>query len=171
MFPIFLLAHAPIVGRVNLCSPDHVSLLIHRTFNASIPRYHIPGDEWEFQYGPAENDPEFGPDASMGKGSEQEDAGRWVNRRNGQRLGGELGDLEFTVIGCVVSLVLVACFASYQKQRLTVANEMLSIQGSIQLDPFSSKHVAQVGSPRRPEETIERDETMKPKKKARKKDT
>jgi len=99
---------------VNLCSPDHVSLLIHRTFNASVPRYHIPGDEWEFQYGPAENDPEFGPDASMGKGSEQEDAGRWVNRRNGQKLGGELGDLEFTVIGCVAGLVPVACFASYQ---------------------------------------------------------
>jgi len=114
VFPIFFLAHARTVGRVNLCSPDHVSLLIHRTFNASVPRYHIPGDEWEFQYGPAENDPEFGPDASMGKGSEQEDAGRWVNRRNGQKLGGELGDLEFTVIGCVAGLVPVACFASYQ---------------------------------------------------------
>jgi len=49
---------------------------------------------------------------------------------------------------------------------------MLSIQGSIQLDPFSSKHVAQAGSPRQPEETIEKDETIKPKKKkARRKDT
>jgi len=49
---------------------------------------------------------------------------------------------------------------------------MLSIQGSIQLDPFSSKHVVQAGSPRQPEETFEGDETIKPKKKkARKKDT
>ena len=78
-----------------------MSLLIHRTFNASIPRYHIPGDEWVFQYGPAENDPELGPDTAM----EKEDAGRWISRRDGQRLGGELGDLEFTVTGCVVSLV------------------------------------------------------------------
>ena len=48
------------MGRINLHSPDHVSLLVHRTFNVSIPREHIPSSHWEFQHGAAENDPEFG---------------------------------------------------------------------------------------------------------------
>ena len=51
-------------GKINLCSPDHVSLLVHRTFNASIPRHHIPQSEWAFEYGPAENDPEYGAGAA-----------------------------------------------------------------------------------------------------------
>lgn len=54
------LKHPNTAGKINLCSPDHVSLLIHRTFNTSIPRHHIPIDDWEFEYGPAANDPEFG---------------------------------------------------------------------------------------------------------------
>ncbi|KXN90651.1 DNA-directed RNA polymerase I subunit rpa43 [Leucoagaricus sp. SymC.cos] len=130
-----------LAGKVNLCSPDHVSLLIHKTFNASIPRHHIPAGDWEFQYGPAENDPEFGPEAQAGSESqetseqeEQESAGRWIHRHTGEKLGGDLGDLEFTVIG------------------LTVANEMLSLQGSIQPDPFSPMHVARMETMRHTEE-------------------
>lgn len=88
------------MGKVNLCSPDHVSLLIHRTFNASIPRKHLPEDRWQFEYGPAENDPEFGPDAAEGEDAESSE-GRWVDRASGERLGGEHGDVEFTVTGCV----------------------------------------------------------------------
>ena len=49
-----------LAGKINLCSPDHISLLVHRTFNVSIPRHHITTDSYEFEYGPAENDPEFG---------------------------------------------------------------------------------------------------------------
>ncbi|KDQ55861.1 hypothetical protein JAAARDRAFT_133675 [Jaapia argillacea MUCL 33604] len=126
-----------LTGRVNLCSPDHVSLLIHRTFNVSIPRHHIPTDHWEFEYGPAENDPEFGPHAvPEGEDQNMSDAhddppnehemdggGRWVHKITGDKMGGVLGDLEFTVIG------------------LTVANQMLSLLGSIQPDPFSPLHV------------------------------
>ncbi|KAG6816968.1 hypothetical protein H0H87_001283 [Tephrocybe sp. NHM501043] len=72
-----------LVGKVNLCSPDHVSLLLHRTFNVSIPRHHIPKDEWEFEYGPAENDPEFGPeanedgDAGMSQKTASDSGGKW----------------------------------------------------------------------------------------------
>ncbi|TFK53676.1 hypothetical protein OE88DRAFT_1655913 [Heliocybe sulcata] len=129
-----------LVGRVNLCSPDHISLLVHRTFNVSIPRHHIPTDQWEFEYGPAENDPEFGPHAvqdeedgpmNADEGSSQnedetheiEGGGRWVHKITGDRLGGTGRQLEFTVIG------------------LTVANNMLSLIGSIQPDPFSPDHV------------------------------
>ena len=52
-------ANNTVAGRVTLCSPDHVSLLLHRTLNVSTPRHDIPEDHWEFEYGPAENDPEF----------------------------------------------------------------------------------------------------------------
>jgi len=117
-----------LVGKVNLCSPDHVSLLVHRTFNVSIPRHHIPTDQWEFEYGPAENDPEFGvkvvdDEGGIASTSEGvEGSGRWVHKTTGEKLGGEGGQLDFTVIG------------------LTIANQMLSLIGSIQLDPFSPEH-------------------------------
>jgi DNA-directed RNA polymerase I subunit RPA43 len=98
------------VGQVNLCSPDHIALLVHRTFNVSIPRHHIPTDHWEFEYGAAENDPEFGPGGqSEDRGREGSDGvvaakdgeggGKWVHSITGEKLGGPDGFLEFTVIG------------------------------------------------------------------------
>lgn len=93
------------VGKVNLCSPDHVALLVHRTFNVSIPRHHIPSDQWEFEYGPAENDPEFSaevaPDIAddAGSGANVESGGRWVHGITAAKLGGEDGYVEFTVVG------------------------------------------------------------------------
>ncbi|KAH7913163.1 hypothetical protein BJ138DRAFT_668705 [Hygrophoropsis aurantiaca] len=155
-----------LVGKVNLCSPDHVSLLVHRTFNVSIPKHHLPEDQWEFEYGPAENDPIFGAGAEApqqhnpsGEHGVAEDSteigvvdlpqspaeneahgdegnGRWVHRLTGTKLGGQDGYLEFTVIG------------------LTVANEMLSLQGSIQPDPFSPRHVPRPIVPSKPSEPI-----------------
>ncbi|THH00752.1 hypothetical protein EW026_g1827 [Hermanssonia centrifuga] len=89
-------------------------------------------DQWEFEYGPAENDPEFGMDADVEvEGAEEdttatqetEDSGRWVHKLTGAKLGGADGHLELTVVG------------------LTIANQMLSLIGSIQLDPFSPEHV------------------------------
>ncbi|KAI0313892.1 hypothetical protein OF83DRAFT_1139372 [Amylostereum chailletii] len=126
-------------GTINLCSPDHISLLVHRTFNASIPRHHIPTDQWEFEYGPAENDPEFGEEAKVedavaavaeveAEGAEAqpvERGGRWIHKITGDRLGGEEGHLKFTVVG------------------LTIANQMLSLVGSLHSDPFSPAHVPQ----------------------------
>ncbi|KAF9531585.1 hypothetical protein CPB83DRAFT_867962 [Crepidotus variabilis] len=110
-----------LAGKINLSSPDHVALLVHKTFNVSIPRRHIPVDTWEFEQGPAENDPEFG-----NKDEQEEDenstSGRWVHKLTGEPLGGRNSSLEFTVIG------------------FTVANEMLSLLGSIQPDPFSLRH-------------------------------
>ncbi|GLB37135.1 putative SHS2 domain found in N terminus of Rpb7p/Rpc25p/MJ0397 [Lyophyllum shimeji] len=126
-----------LVGKVNLCSPDHVSLLLHRTFNVSIPRHHIPKGEWEFEYGPAENDPEFGPEASAEADVTEEGTtgqaeggggGKWVHHSTNEKLGGSDGYLEFTVIG------------------LTIANEMLSLLGSLQEDPFSPEHRPESGA-------------------------
>ncbi|KIK67064.1 hypothetical protein GYMLUDRAFT_37104 [Collybiopsis luxurians FD-317 M1] len=115
-----------LVGRISLCSPDHISLLVHKTFNVSIPRNHIPTDDWEFQYGAAENDPEFGvgvQQADEEKQESEEGSGKWIHRVTAAPLGGEDGYLEFTVID------------------LTVANEMLSLRGSLQHDPFSPRHI------------------------------
>ncbi|KAF8210149.1 hypothetical protein K438DRAFT_1570074 [Mycena galopus ATCC 62051] len=117
-----------LVGKINLCSPDHVSLLLHRTFNVSIPRHHIPTDEWEFEHETADADVASGDEAEPPNEPPNEpdesEGGRWVHKITGKRLGGKDGYLEFVVIG------------------LTVANEMLSLVGSIQYDPFSPDHVA-----------------------------
>ena len=112
-------------GKVNLCSPDHVSLLVHNVFNASIPRHHIPSESWEFEYGPADNDPEVAVEAAATKeGSKDGDVemaegtaqtqhepehpesstssgGRWVHSLTGDMIGGKSGYVEFTVIGYV----------------------------------------------------------------------
>jgi DNA-directed RNA polymerase I subunit RPA43 len=86
---------------------------VHRTFNVSIPRHHIPTDHWEFEYGAAENDPEFGPGATAISGEHpeeggdsgsvdvqgEEEGGRWMHSITGAKLGGPDGFLEFTVIG------------------------------------------------------------------------
>ena len=110
-------------GKVNLCSPDHVSLLVHNVFNASIPRHHIPSESWEFEYGPAENDPEVAAekladeakskdgDVKVTDGARQQSpeqghpeapmssGGRWVHSLTGEKIGGKSGYVEFTVIG------------------------------------------------------------------------
>ena len=96
--------NAILVGKVNLCSPDHVSLLVHRTFNVSIPRHHIPTDNWEFEYGPSEEKAEVdvdGPEEQITTESHTESSGRWVHKLTGDRLGGKDGLLEFTVVGYV----------------------------------------------------------------------
>ena len=38
---------------VSLCSPDHIGLLVHKTFNATIPRSAIPNNKWKFEHEPA----------------------------------------------------------------------------------------------------------------------
>ena len=87
------------MGRINLCSPDHIALLIHRTFNVSIPRHHILTENYEFEYGAAENGPEFAVGEAEVKEAEDEEGGRWVHSITGDRLGGKDGLLDFTVIG------------------------------------------------------------------------
>ncbi|KAG8808035.1 hypothetical protein FRC19_006162, partial [Serendipita sp. 401] len=111
-------------GSISICSPDHIGLLIHKTFNASIPRHHIPTDEWEFEYGALENDPEYGATA-LGEETaveEEQDPGRWVHKQTGVSVGGPNGEVEFTIIG------------------LNISQSMLSLIGSLQPDPFNPSH-------------------------------
>ncbi|KZP19833.1 hypothetical protein FIBSPDRAFT_911258 [Athelia psychrophila] len=129
-----------LVGKVNLCSPDHIALLVHRTFNVSIPRHHIPEDSWEFEYGAAENDPEFGTTAEDDGDEEkpEEEGGRWVHSITREKLGGPDGFLEFTVIGCGSIF-----YPNLGSIFFTIANEMLSLRASLQPDPFSPDHIPQ----------------------------
>lgn len=111
-FAFRLYAHVSSVGKVNLCSPDHVALLVHRTFNVSIPRHHIPTDNWEYEHGPAENDPEFAAEEENAEeGAETaEDSvhgGRWVHKLTNIPLGGPDGQLEFTVIGYAQPFIIL----------------------------------------------------------------
>ncbi|KAL1707493.1 hypothetical protein EV121DRAFT_199156 [Schizophyllum commune] len=134
-----------LVGKINLSSPDHISLLLHRTFNVSIPRRHIPEGQWEFEYGAAEIDPEFGPAAADAEVDEDEKpvesdtGGRWVHHLTREPLGGDAKYLSFTVIG------------------LTIANDMLSLIGSIQPDPFDPRHDA---APSRSQEVEDEEEDL-----------
>jgi DNA-directed RNA polymerase I subunit RPA43 len=129
-------------GRLVLAGPDHAALLVHRTFNAAVPRAHIP-PAWAFEHGPAENDPEFGAGADgWGADGAEGAGGRWVSLADGAPLGGEDGIVEFTVIGCALgccsrSRVLIA------PGRMTVSHQMLSLVGSLQPDPFSPRHAVQ----------------------------
>ena len=155
-----------VAGKVNLCSPDHISLLVHNVFNASVPRHHIPSESWEFEYGPAENDPEFAfeepttrenpgdEDVEMEEGVERtpdksdrpeastSSGGRWVHNMTGDKIGGKSGYVEFTVIGFVSYGIRRSSYPTNGLiLRLTMANQMLSVIGSIQPDPFSPEHV------------------------------
>ena len=76
----------------------------------SIPRHHIPTESYEFEYGPAENDPEYGTvhqketggegaDGEAAQEEQVESGGRWVHALTGTKLGEADGHLEFTVVG------------------------------------------------------------------------
>ena len=147
-------------------------MLVHSTFNVSIPRHHIPTDSYEYEHGPAENDPEFGDTVQVldavpetpgvpqtqtqageeqaMEGEEEEETdilrGKWVHKMSGDVLGGQDRILEFTVVGYVSSFLShmqYIRFHSYSKNSMTIANQMLSLIGSIQLDPFDPTHVPQ----------------------------
>ncbi|CAE6482884.1 unnamed protein product [Rhizoctonia solani] len=126
-----------ITGRISLHATDHIGLLVHRTFNASIDRAHIPGDgEWEYVHGPVANDPEINDEERQ----DDEESGRWVNSQTGETLGGESGLVEFTVIG------------------YTIANQMLSLHGSLQPDPFAPEHYTARQTTAQPSEPTQTDE-------------
>ena len=101
---------------------------MHKTFNVSIPRHHIPTDSWEFEYGPAVNDPNFGAGADteairmdvdgtgIAESGEAGAGGRWIHKVTADVLGGSDGNLEFTVIGYVYHPIVGGdCLTSTQQ--------------------------------------------------------
>ncbi|KAG8980652.1 hypothetical protein FRB90_007575 [Tulasnella sp. 427] len=141
-----------LTGQVILFSPDHIALLVNRTFNVSIPARHIPEDEYEFDYQSNEHDgpvdgvasanshPHGGVSETKGDETqiEQQDSvaddpqidamGQWVNRTTHERVGGPNLMVEFTVVGMIL------------------ANQMISLIGSLQPDPLDPRH-SEVAAP------------------------
>lgn len=99
-------------GTITLSSPSHVSLLLYDTFNAAVSAPHIPADAWEFVHYSDVGE-------SQRQDAKDRSVGFWQNKETGQRLGGQDNTLTF----CVISM--------------TVANQMLSLHGSLLSDPFS----------------------------------
>lgn len=118
-----------LIGRTTLSSPSHLSLVIYRTFNASIPENHlrsagchydlnvqVPAN-WKTNHEPA-NLRESSSSAETAPQHRSNERGCWIDA-TGKIVGGSDGIVSFTVIG------------------LTIANQMISVIGSLHKDPFS----------------------------------
>ncbi|CDZ96800.1 DNA-dependent RNA polymerase I [Phaffia rhodozyma] len=134
-------------GTHSISSPSHISLLIHKTFNVSIPMHHIPSDEYYFDPSLADTPPTPEPepileetdetmaegeqdgqtqveeDVAQAKGKAKEviqfSTGRWRSRVTGKILGEDDEKVKFTVID------------------LNVSSQILSLTGSLLPEPFS----------------------------------
>ena len=61
----------------------------------SIPRHHIPTDDWEFEYGSRQS-PEVVEEG-------EEETGRWVHKATREDIGGDSDQVHFTIIGSVIN--------------------------------------------------------------------
>ncbi|TIB73555.1 hypothetical protein E3Q22_04324 [Wallemia mellicola] len=83
-------------GKVTLCSPDHISLLVHHTFNVTIPREYIDCDNFKY----------------ASDSSETGSGGRWVHKSSTQVLAEVDRELDFTVVERVTSNQMLTLTAS-----------------------------------------------------------
>ena len=87
------------VGQINLQSEDHIGLLIYGTFNASIPKAHIPSESYEWRATEEANGEEEVNDVSESmEERKRNQSGEWVDKRTGTSIGGEGGHLAFNVV-------------------------------------------------------------------------
>jgi DNA-directed RNA polymerase I subunit RPA43 len=111
-----------LAGTHSLSSASHISLILYKTFNVSIPINNIPLDEYEFDedVSAAEiretdgevldsdeedsSDEEDDDEDSEGVAAAKEEiieTGRWRNKRTGKLLGAGGEEIAFTVTGYV----------------------------------------------------------------------
>jgi DNA-directed RNA polymerase I subunit RPA43 len=131
-FILFIRYFTSKAGVHSISSPSHTSLLVHRTFNVSIPSNHIPqpsnrgpegeiGEEWEYaiELKPETSvqdeevtqdidDSEPKLDGAVDTAKDEDDdteRGYWISSRTSRRMSGEDGltPITFTVIGCVIA--------------------------------------------------------------------
>lgn len=108
-------------GTHSLSSASHISLILYKTFNVSIPLEHIPLDEYEFdedvpaseirevdgqeldsdeeESSDEEDDDEDGEDEDAAIKAEVIETGRWRNKKTGKLLGAGGEEITFTVTG------------------------------------------------------------------------
>lgn len=83
------LMHYCSVGTINLQSRDHIGVLLHGTFNASIPSDLIPKDRYRWKDRP-KHEIEAAVDSSTAQG-------QWITRDGNEPLGGSTGQITFSV--------------------------------------------------------------------------
>ncbi|PLW27251.1 hypothetical protein PCANC_24471 [Puccinia coronata f. sp. avenae] len=127
-----------LIGRPTLSSPSHLSLVIYRTFNASINEHHLKaaGYHYDLNFEVPDHWKSIGEtthpqDTAVHLVPENKDRGCWVDA-NGVVVGGQEGTISFTVMG------------------LTIANHMISVMGSLLDDPFSIERPARPSQPSQP---------------------
>ncbi|POV93888.1 hypothetical protein PSHT_16563 [Puccinia striiformis] len=128
-----------LIGRPTLSSPSHLSLVIYRTFNASINENHLKaaGFHYDINFevpahwksiGELSNNNNTNKDQEPSLSDlDHKERGCWVDA-NGVVIGGDEGTVSFTVIS------------------LTIANHMISVVGSLLDDPFTIEEPVQVGA-------------------------
>jgi DNA-directed RNA polymerase I subunit RPA43 len=78
-----------LAGVINLQSRDHIGLLLHGTFNASIPSDLIPKDRYRWKDRP-KHELEAAADSATAHG-------QWLSRDTNEPLGGSNGRVSFSV--------------------------------------------------------------------------
>lgn len=108
---------AKLQGHITLQTPSHVSLLVHSTFNASIPKSHLE-ERYEYVEGAGHSGEEA---VEEEQGAEDLDnGGHWRHKETGQPLGASTGGrIDFIVVS------------------LTISGHSLSLGGSLLSRPFS----------------------------------
>jgi len=143
-----------LVGTHSLSSPSHISLLLYKTFNVSIPISHIPTEHYEFDHSigtkkltrsgtpstvdSEDSDSELDDDEEEG-GEHSQDLGRWVDKRTGRVVGDDDEGVMFTVVS------------------LQISNQMLSLTGSLLPDPSNPRDAPNVIVPVAPDSQIARE--------------
>ncbi|GHJ89151.1 hypothetical protein NliqN6_5553 [Naganishia liquefaciens] len=127
-----------LAGTHSLSSASHISLILYKTFNVSIPIENIPLEDYEFdeevpaseirevdgqqldsdeeESSDEEDDDEDDEEAVAAAKAEVIETGRWRNKKTGKLLGAGGEEIVFTVTG------------------LQVSNQMLSLTGSLKED-------------------------------------
>ncbi|OAV89060.1 hypothetical protein PTTG_08561 [Puccinia triticina 1-1 BBBD Race 1] len=125
-----------LVGRPTFSSPSHLSLVIYRTFNASINENHLKaaGFHYDINFEVPANwksigDPSNSQSVPIDLSHEHKDRGCWLDA-NGVVVGGAEATVSFTVMS------------------LTIANNMISVIGSLLDDPFSIEAPIRPSQPR-----------------------
>ncbi|CAH7669224.1 hypothetical protein BY996DRAFT_4579229 [Phakopsora pachyrhizi] len=134
-----------LIGRPTHSSPSHLSLIVYKTFNASISSNHLrPAD---YNYDPNLDVPtswvERGGGGSLVVDEQNDGMDDDLSQNLEDRVPGSVNRSSSSVRGCWVDkfgrvVGGVDGIISFTVISLTVANSMISIEGSLLSDPFSN---------------------------------
>jgi DNA-directed RNA polymerase I subunit RPA43 len=80
-------------GIHSLSSPSHISLILYKTFNVSIPLENIPQDRYSFEEAAEIEDAAFETEGVA------QLSGRWKDKRTNRTVGADKEEVGFVVTG------------------------------------------------------------------------